>query len=228
MVPLFRDHALQKIASTLIALFFMSLFPEDKHLETYLKPNKSDPPPNSTPIFVQALIFSFPISFAVSLSLIEEMMIELNYSPSSESGISVPSAEHNFPVITDFPPYVSTPPVLQAIPSEDDTTGGAIVSNALLRPYKFPIPQLCNDSAITGANFQSQPTVADTATKGIIAAGNEVTLTGATAYGDGIIWFQAMNEFALTPSNQSEAQNQTEPYQIGWIADCFVRGSGYF
>ena len=206
----------------------MSLFPEDKHLETYLKPNKSAPPPNSTPIFVQALVFSFPISFAVSLSLIEEMMVELHYSPSSESGISVPRAEHNFPVITDFTPHVSTPPVLQAIPSQNSTPGGSTVSNALLNPYKFPIPQFCNDSAIAGANFQSHPTVADTATKGVIAAGNEVTLTGATAYGDGIIWFQAMNEFALTPVDQSEAQNQTEPYQIGWIADCFVRESGYF
>lgn len=107
-------------------------------------------------------------------------------------------------------------------------SSGATVSNTLLRPYRISIPQFCNDSTIAGANFQSQPTIASTATQGIIVAGNEVTLTGATAYGDGIIWFQSVNEIALTPSAQPEAQNQTEPFQIGWIADCFVRGSGYF
>ncbi len=212
----------------------MSIFPEDKHLEVYIKPNKSSPPPDPTPAFVQALIISVPISLAMSLSLIEEMPVNINtdftYTPvEGEAGQRV-SAE---PSSIDSPENVPPQAFQDLLPQENSADllrgdNGATVSNTLLRPYKISIPQLCNDSALAGANFQSQPTMASTATRGVVAAGNAVILTGATAYGDGVIWFQAVNEIALAPSAQPEAPNQTEPYQIGWIADCFVRGSGYY
>lgn len=215
----------------------MSIFPEDKHLEVFIKPNKSSPPPDTTPIFVQALIISVPISIAMSLSLIEEIPVSINtdftYNPSGEE-VSGTSAEPSYSGDPTLSPEDTQPPPSQSTSFRGNGTDslngsdGATVSNTLLRPYTIAIPQFCNDAALAGANFQSQPTIASIATQGVIAAGTEVTLTGATAYGDGIIWFQALSKVLLAPSDQLEAQNQTESFQIGWIADCFVRGSGYF
>lgn len=199
----------------------MSIFPEDKHLEVFIKPNSSGPSSDSTPIFVQALVVSIPISIAMSLSLIEEIPIIINPNPPEVPAVGTGTLGTENPLPQPpLPPGNGTGSL--------NSPNGATVSNTLLRPYTILIPQFCNGSAIAGASFQSEPTSASTATKGIVAVGNEVTLTGATAYGDGIIWFQAVNEIALTPSDQPEAQNQTEPYQIGWISDCLIRGSGYF
>ncbi len=216
----------------------MSIFPEDKHLEVFIKPNKSSPPPDPTPVFVQALVISIPISLAMSLSLIEEIPVSINpdftYTSSGNGAGRGVTAEPSYTGDSVSPSENVQPPPLQGQSFQGNSTDsfngadGATVSNMLLSPYTISIPQFCNDTALAGANFQSEPTMAGVATQGIIAAGTEVTLTGATAYGDGIIWFQAVNEIALTPSAHPEAQNQTEPFQIGWIADCFVRGSGYF
>lgn len=87
---------------------------------------------------------------------------------------------------------------------------------------RLQIPQYCNGAFAGGANFQDWPSMSPAAIRGVVPAGNWVVLTGGTAYGDGVIWYEAINETPLVWSIEPTAQNQTHANQLGWIANCFV------
>ena len=84
------------------------------------------------------------------------------------------------------------------------------------------IPRYCNGLYAGSANFRASPSLSPSEIKGVVVVGQWVSLTGQTAYGDGILWHESVNQKALSSSIELEAQNQLNAGQLGWIAACFV------
>lgn len=194
----------------------MSIFPEDKHLEVYMKSNKEPEKglSSTTIIFISA-----SISITFSLALFEELFgIEntFNFHPSPPV---VPSPS---PISPPYVPIVpSNNPSIETLPSED------IVYGIPFDPYRIFIVPNCNGVDVIGADFRIQPSTADSVIKGIILPDQWVSLTGRTTYADGLIWYEAINESNLEPSANQNANDQLFELQTGWIQDCFVREAGY-
>ena len=84
------------------------------------------------------------------------------------------------------------------------------------------IPQYCNGFHAGSANFRASPSLLPSEIKGVVIVGQWVSLTGQTAYGDGILWYESVNQKALNASAEPDARNQLNAGQPGWIAACFV------
>ena len=93
--------------------------------------------------------------------------------------------------------------------------------------YRIAIAPSCNGLNVIGADFRMQPSEADSVIQGIVSPNQWVSLTGITAYENGVIWYQAVNESELSRSTNPNANNQLFELQQGWIQECFVRETGY-
>jgi hypothetical protein len=205
----------------------MSIFPEDKHLEVYMKPNKEpEKGPSPTTIILNSLIISIPISVAFSLTLFEEFFgIENNFNLYPDQSEEFQQSPNPPPHIPDE--YPDDPPVegygTSAIPSSDISYGLPFA------PYRVSIVASCNGLNVMGAEFRIEPSMADSAIQGVVLPEQWVSLTGITAYDKDVdvIWFQAINQSELAPSANPKANNQLFELQQGWIHECFVKEFGY-
>ncbi|MBE9139013.1 hypothetical protein IQ254_17745 [Nodosilinea sp. LEGE 07088] len=203
----------------------MSIFPEDKHLEVYIHPNKGpERGPSPATIIFQSLIISIPISITLSLTLFEEIFnVDADFTAIFDRGAN--SGTDGLPINPDL--GFSSSPNSGSTYSWEDTDYAAPsmqdrVYGLPFEPYQIVIPPVCNGTSMAGASFRIQPSTVPTMIQGIVPAGQTVFLTGQSTYGDGIIWFQAVNESILAPSDNPDAENQTAINQLGWIQDCFV------
>ncbi|MGD1930725.1 MAG: hypothetical protein ACFB12_17615 [Leptolyngbyaceae cyanobacterium] len=90
------------------------------------------------------------------------------------------------------------------------------------REHWVQIPRYCNGLYAGSANFRASPSLLPSEIKGVVIVGQWVSLTGQTAYGDGILWYESVNQTALNASAEPEARNQLNAGQPGWLAACFV------
>lgn len=217
------------------------MFPEDKHLETYLVSNQkttsSPPVANITVIqYFGIIAISIPISIAVSLTLFETLMdanstFEFNFPRANTIPTDVPtrSPEEQLPEEQlpeeSFPPGLPIPTGPTLTPEEPSDPGEISpdsVSTTYIDGYWIHIPSSCNGFLAGGANFRVSPSLDVSAIKGVVLVGDRVFLTGQIADGDGIIWYRAVNEAPLESSIEHGALNILAADQEGWIANCFV------
>ena len=201
--------------------FYMSIFPEDKHLEVYMKSNKApDKSPSSTTIICISLFLSIPISVTFSLKLFEEIFgIENTFNFHFDE---IRDSNHPF-----TPP--SEPPESSGVENGEMLSGNDndIEYGIPFDPYRISIVPSCNGFNVVGAEFRMHPSSSGSVIQGLVLPDQWVSLTGVTAYESGIIWFQAVNESELIPSTKPNANNQLAELQLGWVQDCFVREAGY-
>ena len=203
------------------------MFPENKHLETFLVPNKKDPDTPS-PV-VEAIKVAISITIPITL-----FRLLLDLSPTIEidsPGVSAiptniptePSEEQ--PSEGPFFPNSSDPTGLPVNPNGPNGTGEIppdFSQETYLDGYWIRIPSSCNGFHADGANFRARPSLDVSAIKGVVLVGNLVFLTGETTHGDGIIWHRVFNESRLTSSMEHGALDILVAGQEGWIANCFV------
>ena len=204
------------------------MFPDDKHLETYLVPNKKPEPSSPVADVVKVAIYiSIPV--AISLTLFETLA-EFNFTPPRGVGNTVPNyvptRSSEEPLSEDSSsPDLSVPTGTTPIPDRPNEPGN-ISSESISTIYNdrrwIRIPPSCNGFHAEGANFRISPSLDASAIKGVVLVGERVFLTGETAYGHGIIWHRALNEALLKPSIEPGALNILVADQEGWIASCFA------
>lgn len=200
----------------------MCIFPQDEHLEVHRVPNESSPQPTiiveapatviaKATVISVSVFFSIPFTFQF-LGIEPEIIIDQFFfgqnsaDTNSNADLNEPTSSNNDR--SSVPEGVDDPrPPNQILPSQIQS--------------RISISQ-CHKFIVEGANFRSAPSLDSSVIKGIILAGQSVLLTGTTAYGDGLFWYEATNEFVLTPSIELNAQNQIDANQLGWIAACFV------
>lgn len=196
------------------------MFPEDKHLETYLVPNKKPEPsaPNLTVVqFFQVTAISFSVSVALSFTLFDKL---LDLSPQVNVQLpdrwpSVEEDNNNQPS-----PVAPKDPAEQTVhdtqryylPIEYESIRQVLITN------------MCNGTVTGGANFRISPSLNAAAILGVVLAGDPVQLTGHTVFADGVFWYEARNELPLAVSSEPQSSNQLDSHQVGWVADCFVKG----
>lgn len=217
------------------------MFPEDKHLETFLVPNKEKPKPPSPVAEAIRVVISIAIPVTITLTLFEtlaEFNVTPNRVPASPTGtITEPTEE---PLSEDpFSPNPSGPPASPAGPTGSgevppanpagSTGSDEIPPYFLQRTYPngrlIRIPEFCNGFRADAANFRISPSLHVSAIKGIVRVGNRVFLTSERRMdidGNGIIWYRAFNSSPLEKSQENGAFNDLSANQEGWIADCFV------
>ena len=196
------------------------MFPEDKHLETYLVPNKKPEPssPNLTVVqFFQVTAISFSVSIALSLTLFDKL---LDFS--TQVNLQFPDRWSPVEEGNDNNPI----PVSPHDPTEQEAHG----TQRYYLPIEYEaikqilIANVCNGMATRGANFRTSPSLDAAAIQGVVLAGDPIQLTGHTVFADGVFWYEARNELPLAPSSEPQSRNQLDSHQVGWIADCFVNG----
>ncbi|NEZ54428.1 SH3 domain-containing protein [Adonisia turfae] len=213
------------------------MFPENKHLETYLVSNqktKSSPSvANITVIqYIGIVAISIPISVAVSFTLFKRLV---DFSPMFEmdpprvntipTNLPTRPPEDQLPEEDSFPSELPVPTSPTVIPDRTDDSG-KISSDSIpiiyIDGYWIRIPSSCNGFHAGGANFRASPSLDASVIKGVVPVGERVFLTGETTYGDEIIWHRALNEALLDRSIEYGALNFLVADQEGWIANCFV------
>ena len=216
------------------------MFPENKHLETFLVPNKEKPEPPSPVVEAIRVAISITIPITITLTLFETLAEFDITSP------EVPAIPNTVPTERSFegPSSPNTPDPTGSLVNPDGPNGsgeippvnpdglndlGEIPSDSLRRIYPnghwIRIPAFCNGFHADAANFRVSPSLHVSAIKGIVLVGNRVFLTGERRMdidGNGITWYGAFNELPLTASEENIALNLLSSNQEGWIADCFV------
>lgn len=198
----------------------------------YIGPPRSDQPSShqANPPFDHksdnVTILSLLITAAVALGAIgvltaialkvSDILNQVMAGEQSEPALVITApAAPNSPEPTSTSPAASPP----AESSSSSVTGGS----------GAPLPSVgdlqidhCN-GYIGMANFRAYPSFAPTVVKGAVMRGEWVNLTGASAWGDGILWYEAVNRSPLMMSEDGFAMyHQPQPNQVGWIAACFV------
>ncbi|MEO1095858.1 MAG: hypothetical protein AAFX01_13265 [Cyanobacteria bacterium J06638_28] len=216
------------------------MFPEDKHLETYLRPNKKpDPSPDPTIIIVRTI--GITISLSVALTLFDALfdidtLFNLDLDTDNSPGIRInPDTVVNGGQPPETNPNGAGDEEVENPPDEnidDDELPPANPNNPIIVAPNNPIvvapntrlriPRYCNRAYAGSANFRSTPSLRPSAIRGLILVGEWISLTGRTAHGDGILWYEAINESNLLLSKEPNAQNQLNAGQLGWIADYFL------
>lgn len=175
----------------------MYIFPDDEHLETRRVPNKPQPIVVKVPFatVIQTTVLSVAVSVPLAFTL-------LDIKPQFDINPNLP--EQPSPGMGE-----SASPLSSQNPVTPDQR-------------RIDIPSQCNGFVAEGANFRDSPSLEPSAIKGAVRAGESVLLTGSERNGDGIIWYEAINESTLAFSAEPDAQNVTDPNQRGWIAKCFI------
>lgn len=118
------------------------------------------------------------------------------------------------------PSPIAVAPAPAALASPIASTVPAFQPTAIA-PSNLRTIAACNNQP-ANANFRAVPSLAASAVLGVVARGQRVALTGKTAVGDGLIWYEAIAPSPLYLSTNPAAINQVESGQTGWIAACFV------
>lgn len=214
------------------------MFPEDKHLETYLVSNQKDQSPQSvTNItvtqYIWMLAISIPITVAISLTLLERLLdfnltlfeIENPFRIGINPDYVPPRPPGNPPPEGPLPPnspVLENPTVTPDIPRDPGEGSPRFIPPIYPDGYWIHIPSSCNGFYAGGGNFRANPSLDASVIKGVVPAGARVFLTGEKAHGDSIIWHRAINEALLERSIEHGALNFLTAEQEGWIANCFV------
>ena len=223
------------------------MFPEDKHLETFLVPNKKEESkPALSPLEVIQFFIYVPITFTVAITLFESLLaFDPTIEIDSRGVISIPTSVPN-----DAPPEQppEDEPSSQQLPDDVPSSNPSVSENPTATPGGpnnpgpissdsppgtpisgrwIRIPSSCNGFYAEGANFRVRPSLDVSAIRGAVLAGDSVFLTGETETdidGNGITWYRALNELPLRRSADVEnnAQHVLDANQEGWIAACFV------
>ena len=174
----------------------------DNHLEIHLV--KNPPPPPEDKAFRTFVTISVSVTITITLELAGVIDIRdfLILDPIDPSQIVHPendsSSNPEIPVVVTVPPN----------PEGTDSN------------HRVQIDQ-CHGVPSEGAYFRAYPAMAPDAIKGAVRRGEWVVLTGVKEYGDGITWYEVINESPLDHSPAAYAY-EPAPNQYGWIASCFV------
>ena len=170
---------------------------ENNHLEIYLRSNKKEEPPSSTHITVVNVTQTFAISVAATMVLKITGILDL----------AIEISPYYPPLPPPIPPVEPKPPV--------GGGGGSPVAGNVQIDH-------CNGH-LEAANFREYPDYEFAAINGSVRRGDWVTVTGETAYADGILWYKAINISPLAMSEDGyEIYYRPQEKQVGWIAACFV------
>lgn len=207
------------------------MIPEGYYYKT-TQEKKPSPPPKETPVVKYILV---SISIPIALTLFEKVF-DLNIvfgEPQARD--EQPGNPDPTPVNPDFPPNPPVPPdpnppvppdpsppvPPNPSPPVSPNPSPPIPPNPV-KPNRICIPRYCNGHRAGSANFRSFPSLSSSAIRGVIPVGECVFLTGFSTTGDGILWYESINESLLTASLEFDAQNRLEVGQRGWIAACFI------
>jgi len=178
-------------------------FEKDEHIEIYRVPNKTDE--GNGDIFLKVVV-SIAVTVPLTLNLLSpDVTADIQFTAQPRTQTS--------PLPSQNPPALTNPS-----PIDNSESNPSFIPTSLNRVRISH----CNGLSIEGANFRAGPSRATTVIKGVIPVGESVFLTGSTTYGDGLYWYEAINESPLMPSMMPNAQNQIEANQRGWISACFV------
>ena len=186
----------------------------DNHLEVHLLPTKKNPPP---PPPDNAVVTVVTISIGITITIALELAGVINIG---EVAVALPMAEQRSQ--DQISPFEGDS-IERRITKPNPPVGGPLLPNpgVTYSNYRVRIDR-CHDMRYEGANFRAYPAMTPHAIKGAVLTGEWVVLTGVTAYGDGILWYEVMNESPLTHSLEAYTY-VSAPNQYGWIASCFIK-----
>lgn len=175
------------------------------HIEVRLIEDKEPPPPKSNGGIVITITVTATLALTFTLTFKPEII---------------------FPDRREPPPEIPWPIPLNVespLPPEEHPF---IVGEHLLAPKPGLAVRInqCNGSDYAGANFRGFLSLTPLSIRGVVPQGDWVVLTGITARTHDIFWYEAINQSALSRSNEPYAKEQKmDSNQKGWIAACFVR-----
>ena len=178
----------------------------DNHLEIYLV--KNPPPTSKDNAFMTFVTISIGITITLALELSGVINFDENVKACSISG-SIDKSQ-TFPCEGDPNGNPNIPAESAVLPSPEDTDSN----------HRVQIDR-CYGQLSEGANFRAYPAMTPDAIRGAVLAGEWVVLTGVKEHGDGITWYEVINESPLDHSPAAYAY-EPAPNQYGWIASCFV------
>lgn len=195
----------------------------DNHLEVQLVKNKpKEKPPVIDPFLILIILFA--------ASILIPVLGPIDVFNNNGTGLpQVPPTEDSFP--PSATPNSSSGDSSSQIPATSPDSLSDITNNRSVE-VSDPDPRVITTGSIqintcnehpAAANFRAYPNYSPNVIKGVVEWREWVYLTGITAYGDGIRWYQAMNYLPLRRSEDVyEIYDRSQRNQIGWIAACFV------
>ena len=182
----------------------------DNHLERYLV--KNPPPQQEDKAFGTFVTISISVTITIALELSGVINIDENFEACSSSGstdeIQIDHDKSCFNGQQETNLNLSHRVLVPPNPEVADSN------------HRVQIDQ-CYGQPSEGAYFRAYPAMAPDAIKGGVLVGEWVVLTGGKEHGDGITWYEVINESPLVYSPEAYAY-ESAPNQYGWIASCFV------
>jgi len=198
----------------------------DNHVEVRLiKDKPPDPPKGDNGVTFLAVALTVTLPFTFALDLFPGLNAEFNWPQNVQvrweetPSVSEPPQAPAPPLPANVPETIPSP-----IPQPSDPPAQRVLmvqERRIVQARRMQVWE-CNGVYPIAANFRAYPSRSPFVIQGAVLPGDWVTLTGRRSLGDGIVWYEAINESNLTHSVESQAPYQPAARQMGWIASCFV------